>query len=56
MVQETRSRTRTPPIMEPKYITLLQAAAIAILLAVVVVAYEPPIGNEAAQPELAVQR
>jgi hypothetical protein len=40
--------------MEPKYITLIQAAAIAILLAVVVIAYEPPV--EVAQPVLAVQR
>lgn len=42
--------------MEPKYITLIQAAAIAILLAVVVVAYEPPGEQEALQPEMAVQR
>lgn len=42
--------------MEPKYITMLQAAAIAALLALVVVTYEPPTDQISSEAEVAVKR
>lgn len=42
--------------MEPKYLTLIQAAAIALLLAVVVIAHSPSKTEAVAATELAVQQ
>lgn len=40
--------------MEPKHLTLIQAAAIALVLSIVVVNHEPAQANTDGQPELAV--
>ncbi|HQV51201.1 MAG TPA: hypothetical protein PK735_11780 [Flavobacteriales bacterium] len=42
--------------MEPKYLTLIQAAAIAALLAIVVVTYEPPTDQISSEAKVAVTR
>ncbi|MBP6311555.1 MAG: hypothetical protein KA408_04745 [Flavobacteriales bacterium] len=42
--------------MEPKYLTMIQAAAIAALLAIVVVTYEPPSDQNSSEAEIAVNR
>ncbi|HQV75251.1 MAG TPA: hypothetical protein PLE78_07160 [Flavobacteriales bacterium] len=41
--------------MEPKYLTILQAAAIALVLAVVVIAHSPSETETVAGTELAAQ-